>query len=333
LFSTKDPLGDVGSSLEQACFRAPLLTNAHSLDTDLTDALMQHSRSVKVHIISASRPGKKLLVLDLDHTILDFESSPDCGIPFDRMKRPYLDEFLERVYKEYDICIWSQTRWQWVEIKLAQMGMLNHPGYRVCFCLDKGTLFKTALLGSIKPLAIIFNIFPGIWSRKNTLHVDDLERHFELNKDNGLLVNAFYRVGNESKRSQKTAREQFKQQERERELYGCSGGTVHSDSNAGALSATQQISLDKADASSSILSAQPPSADNGGCVASYIGAEADDELLLLSYYLTSDALIHCDDVTNCGLNHRSWREYARTIVEMSQGSRSQDSTTADSRGV
>ena len=34
--------------------------------------------------------------------------------------------------------------------------MIGHPLYKICFCLDKSTMFKLPLSGSIKPLAIIW---------------------------------------------------------------------------------------------------------------------------------------------------------------------------------
>jgi TFIIF-interacting CTD phosphatase-like protein len=76
------------------------------------------------------REGKPLLVLDLDHTLLDFSSRTlqrdnathqvGAGMAA-AMKRPYMDEFLTSAYKNYDLVVWSQTSWrvslaaQWVD--------------------------------------------------------------------------------------------------------------------------------------------------------------------------------------------------------------------------
>mmetsp|Transcript_23533 Transcript_23533/g.42264 ORF Transcript_23533/g.42264 Transcript_23533/m.42264 type:complete len:462 (+) Transcript_23533:249-1634(+) len=73
---------------------------------------------------------KPLLVLDLDHTLLDFSSKTlrdngasamDIGQSDDavanQLKRPYMDEFLTWTYKYYDLVVWSQTSWRWLEVK------------------------------------------------------------------------------------------------------------------------------------------------------------------------------------------------------------------------
>ena len=101
--------------------------------------LQEFSAKVEVQFLSPSRPGKKLLVLDLDHTLLHFDSKeegqpssssgPASHVEYvgnlnpsysNSMKRPYMDYFLAAVYPYYDIAIWSQTHWKWIEIKLTE---------------------------------------------------------------------------------------------------------------------------------------------------------------------------------------------------------------------
>ena len=161
------------------------------------------------------RPKKPLLVLDLDHTLLDFSSkkliaAPDASISGDttsapelisKMKRPYMDHFLANAYQHYDLCVWSQTSWRWLETKLTELGMLTHPGYKWCFVLDKSSMFSITSRTKkgkkmdhyVKPLQIIWSKFPGRWGDYNTVHLDDLSRNFAMNLENGLKVTAYYR--------------------------------------------------------------------------------------------------------------------------------------------
>lgn len=48
----------------------------------------------------------------------------------EQMKRPHMDSFLTAVYEYYDLAIWSQTSWRWLELKLTELGFLNNPNYR-----------------------------------------------------------------------------------------------------------------------------------------------------------------------------------------------------------
>lgn len=47
------------------------------------------------------------------------------------MKRPHMDAFLTAVYEYYDLAIWSQTSWRWLELKLTELGFLSNPNYRL----------------------------------------------------------------------------------------------------------------------------------------------------------------------------------------------------------
>ena len=123
------------------------------------------------------------------------------------MKRPHMDEFLTSAYRRYDLVVWSQTSWRWLETKLTELGMLTHPGYRFCFVLDKTSMFAitstkrdgTTYKHHVKPLQIIWTKFPR-WGSHNTVHLDDLSRNFALNLGSGLKVTPFYRKKGTGKR-------------------------------------------------------------------------------------------------------------------------------------
>merc|ERR1719410_485055 len=164
--------------------------------------LKNFTESTTIHVMNEPRDGKPLLVLDLDHTLLDFSSrrlqnsnALTSSSLASSMKRPHMDVFLCNAYQYYDLVVWSQTSWRWLETKLTELGMLTHPGYKFCFVLDKTSMFSitsTKRDGSsfrhhVKPLQIIWSKFPR-WNVHNTAHVDDLRRNFALNLKSGLKV-------------------------------------------------------------------------------------------------------------------------------------------------
>lgn len=148
-----------------------------------------------IRIMNAPREGKKLLVLDLDHTLFDCKS-PAPSI--DMLGRPGLHEFLASAYQHYDLVIWSQTTWRWLEAKITALSMVNAPDYKIAFVLDRTAMFPvTSTRGlkerrhEVKALELIWRKFPDRWSKSNTVHVDDLRRNFVLNPQSGLRISAF----------------------------------------------------------------------------------------------------------------------------------------------
>ena len=56
--------------------------------------------------------------------------------------RSHCSQLLEATYEEYDLVVWSQTSWRWLELKLTELGMLTNPAYRFLFVLDKTSMFR-----------------------------------------------------------------------------------------------------------------------------------------------------------------------------------------------
>ena len=53
-------------------------------------------KSYEVKVLNEPRPGKKLLVLDIDYTLFDHRSVAESGR---ELMRPYLHEFLASAYE------------------------------------------------------------------------------------------------------------------------------------------------------------------------------------------------------------------------------------------
>lgn len=160
----------------------------------LTNKKIQNKLSSAVHeltinYINPSRPGKHLLVLDIDYTIYDMKSN---GTDFNLLRRPYTDHMLATLYTQYDICFWSQTNWRYLEAKLTELGILTHTNYKILFVLDKSSMFRIESTRNNQPYKHYVKPLHVIWAHckqynaTNTLHIDDLSRNFALNIRNGI---------------------------------------------------------------------------------------------------------------------------------------------------
>eukprot|EP00382_Lankesteria_abbotti_P000374 CAMPEP_0113845808 /NCGR_PEP_ID=MMETSP0372-20130328/962_1 /TAXON_ID=340204 /ORGANISM="Lankesteria abbotti" /LENGTH=239 /DNA_ID=CAMNT_0000814891 /DNA_START=291 /DNA_END=1010 /DNA_ORIENTATION=- /assembly_acc=CAM_ASM_000359 len=151
----------------------------------------------EIRIIRDLRPQRPLLVLDLDYTLLDCGG----GTHINDLKRPHLDVFLQLVYAHFDLGVWSQTKWKWVEMKCTELGLLTSCSHGICFALDRSSMFTINAkqkngeyrTHEVKALEIIWAKFPLRWGPHNTVHVDDLSRNFALNPRNGVKVSSYRR--------------------------------------------------------------------------------------------------------------------------------------------
>eukprot|EP00668_Euglena_longa_P015178 GGOE01019231.1.p1 GENE.GGOE01019231.1~~GGOE01019231.1.p1 ORF type:complete len:372 (+),score=125.93 GGOE01019231.1:26-1141(+) len=173
-----------------------IATNAMNIEK-----VRQKILKTEINFINPPRRGKRLLVLDIDHTIFDCKSASET---IHILKRPYLDTFLTLVY---DLAFWSQTSWKWVEAKLTEMGILFATDYRVAFILDQTAMPRVEdrnyykrkrdatrtdpKFYEIKPLQLIWEKLPDVYTPRNTIHVDDLSRNFVMNPKNGLKISAY----------------------------------------------------------------------------------------------------------------------------------------------
>jgi len=146
----------------------------------------------EIKVLNEPRPGKKLLVLDIDYTLFDHRSAAECG---NELMRPFLHEFLTSAYSDYDIVIWSATSMKWIEEKMKLLGVATHPNYKITFYLDYLAMISVHVpkhgLLDVKPLAVIWGKYPDLYSSKNTIMFDDIRRNFLMNPQNGLRIRPF----------------------------------------------------------------------------------------------------------------------------------------------
>ncbi|XP_074601845.1 ubiquitin-like domain-containing C-terminal domain phosphatase 1 [Brevipalpus obovatus] len=149
------------------------------------------TREYKIHMFNQPRPGKKLLVLDIDYTLFDHRSTAEH---ISQLMRPYLHEFLTSAYEDYDIVIWSATSMKWIDVKMRELGIANNPNYKVLFYLDHLAMIDIYApdygLLRVKPLGVIWGKFPQ-YTSSNTIMFDDVRRNFLMNPQNGLRIEPF----------------------------------------------------------------------------------------------------------------------------------------------
>eukprot|EP00933_Yihiella_yeosuensis_P033797 TRINITY_DN27430_c0_g1_i1.p1 TRINITY_DN27430_c0_g1~~TRINITY_DN27430_c0_g1_i1.p1 ORF type:complete len:467 (-),score=84.05 TRINITY_DN27430_c0_g1_i1:194-1525(-) len=107
-----------------------------------------------VCVVGEPRLGKKLLVLDIDHTIYDpstYGGTRGATVnSYDESTaarcRPGLHDFLMEVYKEYDIMVWSASDMVRILTLLQQLGICgaHHSDYRLVAVLDIDSMSELA---------------------------------------------------------------------------------------------------------------------------------------------------------------------------------------------
>jgi ubiquitin-like domain-containing CTD phosphatase 1 len=146
----------------------------------------------KVEVFNPPRPGKKLLVLDIDYTLFDHRSSAETGA---ELMRPYLHEFLTSAYEHYDIVIWSATSMKWIIEKMKLLRVHTNENFKMTFYLDYNAMISihhpSKGVVNVKPLKVIWQKFPEFYSSKNTIMFDDIRRNFLMNPKSGLRIKAF----------------------------------------------------------------------------------------------------------------------------------------------
>ena len=100
---------------------------------EVVEKLQRRISSAVIKSLHPPRAGKKCLVLDIDYTLFDLGSPAESAA---QLARPHLHEFLGAAYPHYDIVIWSATSMKWVEVKMRELGCLDHPDYKLTAFMD-----------------------------------------------------------------------------------------------------------------------------------------------------------------------------------------------------
>eukprot|EP00397_Hematodinium_sp_SG-2012_P021650 GEMP01022378.1.p1 GENE.GEMP01022378.1~~GEMP01022378.1.p1 ORF type:complete len:316 (+),score=64.16 GEMP01022378.1:52-999(+) len=144
-----------------------------------------------IEVKEPPREGKKLLVLDIDYTLFDHRTPAETAW---ELRRPYLHEFLTAVYPYYDICLWSATSKKWIDIKMRELGVFDHPDYKVSLILDIRAMISIYRepygVVNCKPLEVIWRKYTQ-YTKANTIMFDDLRRNFLMNPQSGLRIRPF----------------------------------------------------------------------------------------------------------------------------------------------
>ena len=163
---------------------------------EVQEKLQRRIKAAIIKEVNPSRPGKKAAVFDIDYTIFALNSKSEN--PLD-LARPFLHEFFTAIYPHYDIIIWSATSMKWIDMKLKELCVSNHPDFKITLTMDFTSMVTVAAAGhgrsvfDCKPLQVLWERYPQ-YNSKNSIMFDDLKRNYVLNKQNGLVIRPFKRA-------------------------------------------------------------------------------------------------------------------------------------------
>lgn len=147
---------------------------------------------------------KKLVILDLDETLMYATSTPKTAAwdfelpPYKVYKRPFLEEFLTELKEHYRIAIWSSASDQYVEEMVAHIVPKNFP---LCFVWGRS---KCTLVRSFEEISDIdytdHSLYlknvkkvyrKGYASKESILIVDDTQSKLRRNYGNAIYPTAY----------------------------------------------------------------------------------------------------------------------------------------------
>ncbi|KAF2883096.1 hypothetical protein ILUMI_23068 [Ignelater luminosus] len=152
--------------------------------------LRNSNKNAGFKVTGIPREEKKLLIINVNFTLFDSLSSVD-----EFYGRPFLHIFLGKMYKYYDIGLWTSTTMERLEGHVSKLDIENHPDYKILFYADASVTVDVkmshGLTVQVKPLDTIWKRFPQ-YNSTNTLLCDAMEDNFFFNPLNGILVEPYY---------------------------------------------------------------------------------------------------------------------------------------------
>ncbi len=163
------------------------------------------------HIIETIAPASidksaiihgKLLVIDLDQTLVDFNGWP-IGKPATRdMFRPNMKVFLRQVAQRFDVGFWSASTAESVRHKMQCINCSKY-GIRPVFVLTRQATVKCDYWSDrkkakkrgcyrIKPIAHVLRLCPA-YKRENVMFIDDNPLSVTMSLAQALFVRPWYR--------------------------------------------------------------------------------------------------------------------------------------------
>ena len=188
---------------------------------EVQEKLAKRVAHAQIKELNSPREGAKCVVFDIDYTFFDLSGTGEVA---SELLRPHTVELFTRVYEcGFDIIIWSANSMKWIFVKLKELGLLDHPGFKITACMDYTAMVtvdssmvtgdvkimgnnkkKKKMVWDCKPLHVLWQRYPQVYSPSRTIMIDDLRRNFVMNVQNGLVIKPF------RKRMAKDDREFFK---------------------------------------------------------------------------------------------------------------------------
>ncbi len=143
----------------------------------------------------------RLLILDLDQTLLDYSGLRVGDTPPPDALRPHCSAFLKSAARQFDIAMWSMSTEECVRAKLKHLNMERHGIYPV-FALSRQYSIRCSFASKhgdyngvyhAKPVDYVLRLCP-MYTTENILFVDDNPLAMTLSMDHALLVRPWFRA-------------------------------------------------------------------------------------------------------------------------------------------